>query len=596
MNTLLVAILTVAPVHAGRVSQRAVVAVEATVDAPRALPGTAIPGTALPLTVAVTDRRGRTASLNGPHPLRWRRFDVSVDGGTWNPATAAIQVAPASNRSVEALKRGAVVATIAHRKTGRTTELRLDLDWRAVHGPADEEVEQLSLIAHGRGVMDDRWVLPGSEVLVEVLATDTHGRTYSTLDDTVHLPPARVSVDTTGLHALPSGAFRTDPKPHARHQPYRVRAGLGATTTERTWVRDFERIEGPEPQAIDTVSVRLDAPGTMGPRGIVPGSDATFVVEATTTEGRVFSSTPGSELELPASRYSVQATHGHVIATSQRVRWSDDLAQVARSPYALQVLYGGSRHLTATVSSHADLLAPLLKLATPGHHIATGIEGETGVPGAESVDGQAGAQGSPGNPIQVEAVAATTLDGRHDVVVYRVHWMGESQVFVVSADHPAVRLVSRGGAGGLGGAGGIGAAGRPGEDGCPPSGGGQGGPGGRGGTGGAGGAGGSVVVRTNTAPVLQRFALDVSGGPGGVGGLGGPGGRGGQPGAPVVDAVSADPVPASCGTAQHGPAGPDGPPGPPGPKGPAGTTDLRVDPTLTLDSLGMPPWARAALQ
>ena len=211
--------------------------------------------------------------------------------------------------------------------------------------------------------------------------------------------------------------------------------------------------------------------------------------------------------------------------------------------------------------------------------VITWTKGDTA--SSPSVSGQAGS-GNPGGDRSGD-VGGRGADGSKGVDGERGTASPNFTLFVLSAPTGGVTIDFSGSKGSVGGQGMRGGDGGKGGSGHPASqsafdcrrGAGNGGPGGPGGIGGPGGAGGTggtggtvtIVTTPGLAPtMLQRFRLDVSGGPGGDGGPGGAGGNGGQGGSGGQEAR-----PYCRGNGGTGPTGPAGSAGSTGTAGGPGT-------------------------
>lgn len=592
--------------------------IEVDLDTGPARDGTVIPGHPIPLTVRIEDSRGNVRETDGVRPRSlWRKLDVQVVGGEWDPERAVVIPDGAGGRDVEALKQGAFSVHVRTPKTkgAKATEGR-SLDWRAVHGPPPEEVAAVGVGAVGPDLLDGEWLLPGSRAQLVVKVTDSSGRDYRTEDSPVRIPWHRLQVATDGM--AHSGDGRLQAERRRADTPYAVTVAIPDTSVApvtATWTRDWERIDGPSPDNLTAFSFELEVPRRGPAGGLPPGSITPLLARATTKQGRVFTTVPGAVLSIPSERLQVRANLGTWNPGPRTIGWSSALRRVAGDTYRLDVTYDGAPRFQRSLSLQPDFLAPLEPWFTSGSHAfeeadATGgRDGRTGRPGTDGsagsrhgmgagdgVDGQTGAAGTPGPHLRVTAWTTPTLDGAHEVVVYILDGPDGRSVHVVPPDAGPVRIVSRGGAGGSGGRGGTGGAGGVGVGACRSGDGGDGGDGGRGGAGGAGGAGGRIVLRVDHSGTARRFELVSRPGEPGRGGRGGAGGDGGAAGRVITPTVSdGQPVP-TCTAGSAGDRGSEGPPGPDGAQGARGPTRVSVDPTaVRTEQNALPPKLREAL-
>jgi hypothetical protein len=150
--------------------------------------------------------------------------------------------------------------------------------------------------------------------------------------------------------------------------------------------------------------------------------------------------------------------------------------------------------------------------------------GEAGGPDAP------GAAGQRGPDLVIAATLVRTFDNLVDLIFLEVTAQGQRSYFFRRPKDGPLKIISRGGPGGLGGPGGAGGDGGAG----PPGGnGGDGGAGGNGAPGGSGGDGGNIQLYLSRPDLLRYFVLESLPGPGGDGGKPGAGGRGGRPGDPL---------------------------------------------------------------
>jgi len=587
--------------EAGIFRHRHVTTVAVRLDTGPARDGEAIPGHPIPLTVTLTDRRGNQRVTEGAKPrLLWRKLQVDVEGGRFDPERAAVVPDPANGRTVQRLQSGRLAVTVTPTKSRSAASSTLhSLDWRAVHGPLASEVKQVSLSAHGAELMDNHWLLPGTEVQVTGLVVDDRGRTYRTDQGPVRIPWARLALTTQGLTDQGSGRLKADRSRNTA--PYRIKLGMpeaAVATFHTEWVRDWERIDGPEPKAITTMSMSLEVSQDTPDGELVPGAVTPVLIEATTLEGRTFTTKRGARLALPSSRLVVRPTHGSWSPSPQTIAWSSDLRSMVGKTYDLQVAYVDRPDTRMQAVWQPDFLHPLKPWRTSGDHATVAsdaLEGSPGRPGEHGSDGVdarsrrrgtdggdggdagSGAAGRPGHSLILTAWTTATLDGRHEVVVYVLDGPDGRSVHTILPGQGRVRVHTQGGAGGHGGHGGHGGDAGHGASACRPGRGGDGGRGGRGGDGGDGGDGGNIQVYVDHPATAHRFELDSLGGPGGEGGTGGNGGEPGRAGSVVTPPHIEGQASPACAEATSGDTGMRGPPGPNGPNGPNGRVDVRID-------------------
>lgn len=178
---------------------------------------------------------------------------------------------------------------------------------------------------------------------------------------------------------------------------------------------------------------------------------------------------------------------------------------------------------------------------SPGANGSTGASGERGPDGSDTVaggrgtDGSAGSaggngsDGAPGPSIQVFVTMVKTPF--YDRLV-ALKLVGAIDDFLLFPTEQKVAISARGGDGGSGGSGGPGGRGGDGGSGNPGGNGGNGGAGGVGGNGGSGGPGGNITLTYDSRfpELAQLVVLDVRGGQPGEAGAPGPGGSGGSGG------------------------------------------------------------------
>jgi len=612
--------------QAGVFRHRHVTSVEVDLETGPARVGEAIPGHPIPLTVTLVDDRGnrRVTEADRPRHL-WRKLEVQVEGGHFNPDRAVVVPDPAGTRSRDDLQQANLVVKVTpvRRRSMARTERR-SLDWRAVFGPLASEVTHVALVTRGPELMDDHWLLPGSQLQAAGHVTDRQGRTYRTDRGPVRIPWDRLQLTTEGL--TQHGHGKLTAQRTRTESPYvaeLVLPGAEVATFHTEWVRDWERIDGPKPEAITGLTVAVLTDRDIPDGELPPGAITPVLIEATTQTGRTFTTKRGARLSLPSSRLVVRPTHGRWNPGPQTVSWSDDLRGMVGKTFGLHVAYADRPDTGTHGVWEPDFLHVLRTWRTPGEHVAASpqpyattaaLAGPPGPHGADGVDvrnrrrgrdggdagdGADGVAGMAGPELTLTAWSTTTLDGRHSVVLYVLDGPDGRSVHTVLPGQRPVYIETRGGDGAAGGRGGQGGAGGDGASACRPGSGGDGGRGGRGGRGGAGGFGGSVRVFVDHPATARHFEVQSVGGQGGAGGVGGQGGQGGRPGgiiAPLQVEAEADGHPASaCMEADLGADGMRGAPGPAGPNGQPGRIDVRTDPLAVRSARSaLPPRLREA--
>lgn len=608
------------PAHAGIFRYRSLTDIDLTLDTGPARPGEVIPGHPIPLTVRLKDNKGNVRTTDGALPNAiWRKLDVQVDGGTFDPSRAVILPEPAGGRSIEQLEQGALSIRVRVEKTpGITGTEHRTLDWRAVHGPPASEVTRLTVRGTGTDLLEQRWLLPGSVVQLTAEVQDDSGRAYRTDTGPVRIPWSRFTVDVDGLQERDNGTFFAERK--RLPTPYSATVTLPDAPLDPltvSYTRDWERVDGPAPEAITRLTAALVVPRGTPDGELPPGSVTPLRVTATTKEGRTFTTDDAAVLSLPADRLVVTPHLGTWSPGPRTIRWSDDLRGVVGKRFRFDVQYESRPDTKLSFVFQPDFLSILAPWSSPGKHrfqendAPSGQGGRDGVAGRDGTgthgaaeggnggdggDGQAGAPGPDGPHVQVTAWSTTTLDGRHPLVVYVIDGPGGRGVHVHNPANGPVRIVSKGGNGGHGGVGGEGGRGGSGGPGCGSGNGGTGGDGGKGGPGGAGGSGGRIVLRVDHSGTASHFDLRSKPGEAGHGGRGGGGGRGGDAGQVVTPRVAEGQVVPSCTMGNSGARGSEGPPGPQGPPGAEGRVRVQVDPgAVSLEAAGLPPKLREAL-
>ena len=521
------------------------------------------PGSSLEMgEVTSTDSNGESRVLNQEGEEGESEFNVTVKGGTYDPATNQVHF---SEDPAEIPAEGYEV--IVEHADGARSVTRYTPDMAAVNGPEPGDVQSFDTELIWQDGSGRRYsipagtpLIPGENYSLTTEAQDRSGRVFSGDSESDPIPEERldITLENLGTGSAP-GTFTA--LGGGQGEMYRIEVAYGGDATH-TQILEFpvdpSIAQGPEPENIAAIEIL----GELSETGqITPGDEHQLEVKITDVRGRFWLSamtSPGShatnEFRLPLGRLQVDVENGNYNAGNGIVQFSGDARGMLGNEYKVDVNYKGNPAATRVLEFAPDFLA-IVPLMETDELIYSGREGQEGRAGRDGVDGtrgnqsnrlmgrggsgrsggngtngQTGERGSSGPNLRIIGREVRTLDAQNRLAVFEVRALGSPpEYFIREFDAPPVVIASAGGSGGDGGNGGDGGVGGAGGDAYFSGDGGDGGTAGGGGDGGDGGNGGSITLILSSPDLESSFVLDSVGG---VGGNGGGEGISGVPGIP----------------------------------------------------------------